>query len=44
VQFARATMGRLGLASERKLEAYEALFHRGDQTAYPVLMEGPGSG
>jgi putative intracellular protease/amidase len=44
VQFARATMGRLGLASERKLEAYETLFHRGDQTAYPVLMEGPGSG
>src|SRR5262245_7730341 len=44
VQFARATMGRLGLASERKLEAYEALFHRGDQTAFPVLMEGLGSG
>jgi putative intracellular protease/amidase len=44
VQFARATMGRLGLASERTLEAYEALFHRGDQTAFPVLMEGQGSG
>src|SRR5262245_4709761 len=44
VQFARATMERLGLASERKLEAYEALFHRGDQTAFPVLMEGLGSG
>jgi putative intracellular protease/amidase len=43
VQFARATMGRLGLASERTLEAYEALFHRGDQAAFPVLMEGRGS-
>jgi putative intracellular protease/amidase len=40
VQFARATMGRLGLASERTLEAYEALFHRGDQAAFLVLMEG----
>ncbi len=43
VQFARATMGRLGLASERTLEAFEALFHRGDQAAFPVLMEGRGS-
>ena len=43
VQFARATMGRLGLASERTLEAYEALFYRGDQAAFPVLMEGPSS-
>ena len=42
VHFARATMGRLGLASERTLEAYEALFHRGDQAAFPVLMEGQG--
>ncbi len=40
VQFARATMGRLGLASARMLEAYEALFHRGDQAAFPVLMVG----
>lgn len=39
VQFARATMGRLALASERKLDAYEALFHHGDQAAFPVLME-----
>jgi hypothetical protein len=39
VQFARATMARLELASERTLEAYEALFHRGDQSAFPVLME-----
>src|SRR5919198_4930392 len=39
VQFARATLGRLGLASERTLEAYEGVFHRGDQSAYPVLMQ-----
>lgn len=43
VQFARATMARLGLASERTLEAYEALFHRGDQAAFQVLMEAQGS-
>jgi hypothetical protein len=29
----------VGLASERTLEAYEALFDRGDQAAFPVLME-----
>jgi putative intracellular protease/amidase len=39
VQFARATLERLGLASERTLEAYEGVLHRGDQTAFPVLME-----
>ena len=39
VQFARATLGRLGLASERTLEAYESVFHRGDQAAFPVLMQ-----
>jgi putative intracellular protease/amidase len=39
VQFARATLGRLGLASERTLEAYEDLFHRGDSAAFPVLMQ-----
>jgi putative intracellular protease/amidase len=44
VQFARATMARLGLASSRTLEAYEALFDRGDQAAFPVLMEGHPSG
>jgi putative intracellular protease/amidase len=43
VQFARATLGRLGLATERTLEAYEALFHRGDQTAFPVLMQEQGA-
>lgn len=39
VQFARATLGRLGLASDRTLEAYEALFHDGDPNAFPVLMQ-----
>jgi putative intracellular protease/amidase len=44
VQFARATMAHLGLGSGRTLEAYEALFDRGDLEAFPVLMEGPASG
>jgi putative intracellular protease/amidase len=39
VQFARAAMERLGLASERTLKAYEALFDRGDLAAFPVLMQ-----
>jgi putative intracellular protease/amidase len=39
VQFARATLGRLGLASDRTLEAYENVFHRADPTAFPVLMD-----
>ena len=39
VQFARATLGRLGIASDRTLEAYEDLFYRGDLSAFPVLME-----
>jgi putative intracellular protease/amidase len=43
VQFARAALERLGLASERTLEAYEALFHRGDQAAFPVLMQAQGA-
>ncbi|PBB07293.1 glutamine amidotransferase [Kocuria sp. WRN011] len=38
VQFARATLGMLGLISDEMLEAYEALFHRGDPSAFPVLM------
>ena len=38
VQFARAALSRLGLASERRLEAYEAVFHRGDPAGFPVLM------
>jgi putative intracellular protease/amidase len=44
VQFATATLGRLGLASERTLAAYEDLFHRGDPAAFPVLMETRGGG
>jgi putative intracellular protease/amidase len=39
VQFARATLGRLGLASGRTLEAYEGVFHRGDPAAFGVLMQ-----
>jgi putative intracellular protease/amidase len=39
VQFARATLDRLGLASERTLDAYEAVFHRADPAGFPVLME-----
>jgi putative intracellular protease/amidase len=39
VQFARATLKRLGLASDRTLKAYEDLFHGADPTAFPVLME-----
>jgi putative intracellular protease/amidase len=39
VQFARATLQRLGLASERTLEAYERFFHRGDAAAFPLLLE-----
>jgi putative intracellular protease/amidase len=38
VQFARATLERLGLAEEPVLAAYEDLFHRGDVSAFPVLM------
>jgi putative intracellular protease/amidase len=44
VQFARATLQRLGLASERTLDAYEGLFYRGDQASFPVLMETQGAG
>jgi putative intracellular protease/amidase len=43
VQFARATLDRLGLADERTLEAYEALFDRADLAAFPVLMEAQGA-
>lgn len=39
VQFACATLRRLGLMSERTLQAYEGLFHSGDATAFPVLMQ-----
>jgi putative intracellular protease/amidase len=39
VQFACATLRRLGLMSESTRQAYEGLFHRGDATAFPVLMQ-----
>jgi putative intracellular protease/amidase len=39
VQFARATLGRLGLASDDTLDAYERLFDRGDASAFPVLSQ-----
>ena len=39
VQFSRATLARLGLASEETLEAYETVFHRGDPSGYAVLMQ-----
>jgi len=38
VQFARATLKRLSLASDEKLDAYEAVFHRADPSAYPALV------
>jgi putative intracellular protease/amidase len=43
VQFARATLGRLGLASTETLEAYEGVFHRADPAAFPALMHGQGA-
>jgi putative intracellular protease/amidase len=43
VQFARATLKRLGLASERTLEAYEGVFHRADPAAFPLLMQAQGA-
>lgn len=39
VQFARATLSRLGLASDETLQAYEGVFHAADPSAYPVLMQ-----
>ncbi len=39
VQFARAALSRLGLASDRTLDAYEAVFHAGDPAGFPVLMQ-----
>ena len=38
VQFARAVLERLGLVSDERLEAYEAVFHRSDASAFPALM------
>ena len=42
VQFARATLERLGLASEGTLDAYERLFHDADANAFSVLMQAAG--
>ena len=39
VQFAQVTLQRLGLADDEVLAAYEAVFHRGDPSGYPVLMQ-----
>jgi putative intracellular protease/amidase len=44
VQFARAALGRLGLASDTTLDAYERLFADGDASAFPVLMQSQGAG
>jgi putative intracellular protease/amidase len=44
VQFARAAMERLGLASPQVLDAYEGVFHRADPAAYPILMQAQGAG
>lgn len=38
VQFARATLAALGLATEPELDAYEGVFHRADATCHPALM------
>jgi putative intracellular protease/amidase len=38
VQFARAVLQRLELADERKLDAYEGVFHRADPAAYAILV------
>jgi putative intracellular protease/amidase len=43
VQFARATLGRLGLASPETLDAYEGVFHRADPAAFPTLMQAQGA-
>jgi putative intracellular protease/amidase len=43
VQFARATLERLGLASTETLAAYEGVFHAGDPSAYPALMQAAGA-
>lgn len=40
VQFSRMTLERLELLSDERLEAYEAVFHRADPAAFPVLMGG----
>jgi putative intracellular protease/amidase len=39
VQFACTALGRLGVADESTLQAYERLFAQGDASVFPVLME-----
>jgi putative intracellular protease/amidase len=39
VQFARATLARLGLAPESTLDAYERVLYGADASAFPVLMQ-----
>jgi putative intracellular protease/amidase len=39
VQFARATLECLALASPQTLDAYEGVFHRADPAAFPSLMQ-----
>jgi hypothetical protein len=39
VQFARATLERLGLASPEVLDAYEGVFYGADHAAFPILMQ-----
>jgi putative intracellular protease/amidase len=43
VQFARATLGLLGLASPETLDAYEGVFYRADPAAFPTLMQAQGA-
>jgi putative intracellular protease/amidase len=43
VQFARAVLQRMGLASDSTLDAYEGVFHRADPAAFPVLMQASAS-
>jgi len=39
VHFAAATLVRLGLFDEHTRQAYEAVFHRADPDAFPMLMQ-----
>jgi putative intracellular protease/amidase len=39
VQFAAATLARLGLFDEHTREAYVGVFHRADPSAFPALMQ-----
>lgn len=43
VQFACRALEQVGVANERTLDAYEALFGRGDLAGYSVLMEAQAS-